>query len=216
MFKGIIKILGAYVIAATMVATPIISHILHEEVYVETVEPTPIPAVETVVEEIPAKVYASTPVDKAMRIMDEVKVAMVEVEETEEIEEVEVVEVVEEKLPLTQEEIELIALITMAEAEGESEEGKRLVIDTILNRVDSELSYFPDTVKGVIYQENQFSCLSDGRIDKCYVSEDICELVKDELRNRTNSEVLWFRAGYFCKYGEPLLVEGNHYFSKHA
>lgn len=209
MFKGIIKILGAYVIAATMVATPIISHILHEEVHVETVKPEPIPIVETVVH-VPAKTYASTPVAKAVRIMDEVKVAMVEEEEVEEV------EVVVEELPLTQEEIELIALLTMAEAEGESEEGKRLVIDTVLNRVDSELSYFPDTVKEVIYQDKQFTSMWNGRIDDCYVSEDICELVKDELRNRTNDEVLWFRAGYYGVYGEPLLVEGNHYFSKHA
>ena len=41
----------------------------------------------------------------------------------------------EEVFPLTQEEIELIALVTMAEAEGECEYGQRLVIDTILNRV---------------------------------------------------------------------------------
>ena len=32
---------------------------------------------------------------------------------------------------LTQEEIDLIALCVMAEAEGEPEEGQRLVIDTI-------------------------------------------------------------------------------------
>ena len=35
---------------------------------------------------------------------------------------------------MSEEDISLIALITMAEAEGECEEGKRLVIDTILNR----------------------------------------------------------------------------------
>ena len=50
---------------------------------------------------------------------------------------------------LSTEEIELIALVTMAEAEGEPEEGKRLVIDTILNRVD--FGEFPSTVTEVIY-----------------------------------------------------------------
>ena len=49
---------------------------------------------------------------------------------------VEIEEYVEDTL-LPQEDIELIALVTMAEAEGECKEGKRLVIDTILNRVDS-------------------------------------------------------------------------------
>ena len=47
---------------------------------------------------------------------------------------VEIEEYVEDTL-LPLEDIELIAIVTMAEAEGECEEGKRLVIDTILNRV---------------------------------------------------------------------------------
>ena len=50
----------------------------------------------------------------------------------------------EVEYPLTREEIELVAQVTMAEAEGEPEEAQRLVIDTILNRVDSDR--FPDTV----------------------------------------------------------------------
>lgn len=114
---------------------------------------------------------------------------------------------------LSEEEIELIALVTMAEAEGESEQGKRLVIDTILNRVDSELSYFPDSVTEVIYQSGQFSSMWNGRVDRCYIMEDICELVREELESRTNTDVMYFHAGKFGKYGTPLLVEGNHYFS---
>lgn len=126
------------------------------------------------------------------------------------------VEVIEEEpeYSLTDEEIELIALITMAEAEGESEEGKRLVIDTILNRVDH--SRFPDTVEGVIYQKNQFSCVWDGRADRCYVQDEIVELVKEELINRTNYDVMFFRAGTYGKYGTPLFKVENHYFSSYA
>ena len=41
----------------------------------------------------------------------------------------------EEDRIASEEDIELIALVTMAEAEGEPEEGKRLVIDTILNSI---------------------------------------------------------------------------------
>lgn len=119
--------------------------------------------------------------------------------------------VVEEEL-LTEEEIELIALITMAEAEGEPEEGQRLVIDTILNRVDSELSYFPDTVYDVIYQKNAFSSVWDGRADKCYVMEELCQLVREEMVNRTNSDVLYFTAGNYGKYGTPAFSVANHYF----
>lgn len=130
------------------------------------------------------------------------------------IEEPKVIEpvVVEEEEILTEEEIELIALITMAEAEGEPEEGQRLVIDTILNRVDSELSYFPDTVYDVIYQKNAFSSVWDGRADKCYVMEELCQLVREEMVNRTNSDVLYFTAGNYGKYGTPAFSVANHYF----
>ena len=122
-------------------------------------------------------------------------------------------EVIEEEL-LTREEIELIALVTMAEAEGESEQGKRLVIDTILNRVDHER--FPDTVREVIYQPHQFTSMTNGRVDRCYVSDDICRLVEEELQSRTNNEVMFFTAGKYGKYGTPMFQVENHYFSSYA
>ena len=114
---------------------------------------------------------------------------------------------------ITEEEIELIALVTMAEAEGESELGKRLVIDTILNRVDSELGYMPDTVTEVIYQPDQFSSMRNGRVDKCYVTEEIVQLVREEIESRTNYDVLYFHANKYGKFGTPMFSEGNHYFS---
>lgn len=122
-------------------------------------------------------------------------------------------EVPEPELPLTQEEIDLIALITMAEAEGEPEEGKRLVIDTILNRVDSE--HFPDTVHDVIYQKNQYSCVWSSRLSRCEVRDDIVQLVVEELEHRTNSEVVFFRTLHYHTFGVPQLKVGNHYFSSY-
>ncbi len=119
----------------------------------------------------------------------------------------------EEEELLPYEDISLIALVTMAEAEGECEYGKRLVIDTILNRVDSE--HFPDSVYDVIYQRNQFSSIWNGRIDRCEVKEDICELVREELRSRTNTDVIFFTAGEYSKYGVPMFQIGNHYFSSY-
>ena len=116
-----------------------------------------------------------------------------------------------EPILMSVEDMELIALVTMAEAEGECEEGKRLVIDTILNRVDHEL--FPNTVTEVIYQEGQFSCMWNGRSDRCYVKDDICELVQEEIRNRTDSNVMFFTAGGYNPSGYPMYSVGNHYFS---
>ena len=119
----------------------------------------------------------------------------------------------EEVFPLTQEEIELIALVTMAEAEGECEYGQRLVIDTILNRVDDPR--FPDNVHDVIYQKNQFAGMYGERIERCYVKEELVQLVREELENRTNSEVVFFRTGRYHSYGVPLFQVGAHYFSSY-
>lgn len=114
---------------------------------------------------------------------------------------------------MADEDIELIALVTMAEAEGESEKGKRLVIDTILNRIDSD--YWPDTAYDVIYQPSQFSSMWNGRVDRCYVSEDICQLVREEIDNRLNHDVVFFTADKYGKYGQPMFQVGNHYFSSY-
>ena len=112
---------------------------------------------------------------------------------------------------LTDSEIDLIALVTMAEAEGESEEGKRLVIDVILNRYDS--SRFPNTISGVIYAKNAFECMWNGRVNRCYVRDDIRQLIVEELQSRTNSNIHYFRTNHYHSFGTPVINVGNHYFS---
>ena len=77
----------------------------------------------------------------------------------------------------------------MAEA-GECEEGKRLVIDTILNRVDSNI--FPDTVYEWFINRINFH-LWNGRVDRCEVRADICDLVYEELESSTNYDVCSLR-----------------------
>ena len=124
----------------------------------------------------------------------------------------ETTEIEQSSLTFTDEEIDLISIVTMAEAEGESELGKRLVIDVILNRIDSES--FPNTVYDVIYQKGQFTSMTNGRSDVCYVKDDIRALVLEEIESRTNSEVLYFRTSHYHSFGTPVLQEGNHYFSK--
>lgn len=118
---------------------------------------------------------------------------------------------VEEKISVK--DIELVALVTMAEAEGECELGKRLVIDTILNRVDSP--HFPNTIHDVIYQPNQFTSIWNNRIDRCEVREDICQLVREELYLRTNNDCVFFTAGNYSEYGIPMFQVENHYFSSY-
>lgn len=111
------------------------------------------------------------------------------------------------------EDIRLIALVTIAEAEGECELGKRLVIDTILNRKDSP--HFPNTICEVVYQPNQFTSMWNGRVDRCEVTEDICQLVREELYLRTNNDCIFFTAGNYSEYGIPMFQVENHYFSSY-
>ena len=64
----------------------------------------------------------------------------------------------------------MMARMAMAEAEGESTEGKALVIRVILNRVASE--EFPNTVGEVIYQQGQFESITNGRYSAVEPNED--------------------------------------------
>ena len=115
--------------------------------------------------------------------------------------------------PLSDEDVELIALVTMGEAEGESEYGKRLVIDTIFNRVDSP--YFPDSIYDVVYQKNQFTAMWNGRIYRCVVTDAVRQLVREEWNSRSNYDVIFFRGQRYSDYGVPMFKEGNHYFSSY-
>lgn len=119
-----------------------------------------------------------------------------------------------EQEPLaTREEIELLALCTMAEAEGECEQGQRLVIDSVLNRVDNP--HFPDTISEVIWQKNQYAGMYGDRITRCYVMDELVKLVEEELENRTDYDVVFFNAGHYSDYGVPMFQVGNHYFSSY-
>lgn len=105
-------------------------------------------------------------------------------------------------------------MLTMAEAESEDEYGQRLVIDSVLNRMDSE--HFPDTVHDVIYQKNQYSSMTGERVTRCWVKEELCELVCSELKERTDYDVVFFRTGHYHPYVTPLFQVGAHYFSKYG
>lgn len=120
------------------------------------------------------------------------------------------------KLALSSKERYLLAKIAMAEAEGESLKGKALVMMVVLNRVWDE--NFPNTIEDVIYQEKQFSPISDGRWEKvepdadCWkalqmIQEDCWDESQGALYFESNSESNWHRNN--LKY---LFKHGNHYF----
>lgn len=72
----------------------------------------------------------------------------------------------------------LLMKIAMAEAEDEDTEGKALVMRVVLNRVKSK--EFPNSIKKVIYQERQFSPISNGRFDRVEPNED-CQKALDMI-----------------------------------
>lgn len=113
-------------------------------------------------------------------------------------------------------EIYLLAKIAMAEAEGQDTKGKALVIKVVLNRVMSENPCFPDTIEEVIFQENQFSPIDNGRWDRVEPSEDcykavqwvqegwdesqgalFFESVSDSTWHRDNLEYLFKHEGHY-------------------
>lgn len=110
--------------------------------------------------------------------------------------------------------LELIALTVEAEAGNQDIYGKRLVVDVILNRVDSPV--FPDTIEGVITQIHQFETYSNGMIDAAgyHMQEDDYTAVLMELESRTDPEILYFTAGGYNASGSPAYKYGDHYFSK--
>ena len=63
-----------------------------------------------------------------------------------------------------------VYMLAMAEAENQDTVGKALVMLVVLNRVNS--SQFPDSVEKVIFQNNQFSPISNGRYDKVIPDDD--------------------------------------------
>lgn len=102
-------------------------------------------------------------------------------------------------------EIVLIGKVVHHEAENQSELGKRLVADTILNRIESP--NFPDTVEEVISQPGQYCDPTE------YPPREIYTIVAEEIYARTNSQVLYFKTKRYHSFATPIVKEGDHYFS---
>lgn len=109
--------------------------------------------------------------------------------------------------------LDLLAICVEAEAGNQDLMGKRLVVDVVLNRVDSDR--FPDDITSVITQPWQFSSWEDGRMDKVWSpSEETYQAVRMELESRTDSEVLFFTEGRYNEYCIPMYIHGDHYFGR--
>ena len=112
---------------------------------------------------------------------------------------------------LNDDEINLIAQLTMAEVGNQPEYTQRLVIDTILNRIDS--AHFPNSVYDVIYSPGQYEVVSNGYIYQCAIEDSIRQLVIEETNTRTDYSVIYFNTLWYCTYGVPMMQLGPVFFS---
>lgn len=119
---------------------------------------------------------------------------------TEAPETVETIEVVEAGIYhlLTEREISLLEVTVQHEVGNFSTEYKTLVAELIYNRILSDK--FPDTVEGVLYQENQFCGIERWYYEGFPVDDETRQVVKDVFSKDTTSHPALF-------YYNPKLSE---------
>ncbi|MCX4340171.1 MAG: cell wall hydrolase [Lachnospiraceae bacterium] len=125
---------------------------------------------------------------------------------------------------LSDKDYDTLLRIVEAEAGGEDQDGKLLVANVVLNRVNSEL--FPNSVWDVVMQREQgiaqFSPTVDGRFQSVRVSEDTVAAVERALYGEDISQgALYFcarekadsdRLKWFDRKLTRLFSYGNHEF----
>lgn len=127
---------------------------------------------------------------------------------------------------LKEDDMEALLRIVEAEAGNEDEEGRLLVANVVLNRVNDEK--FPSTVTEVVFQQEkgvaQFSPISNGKFYQVEISEETYEAVKRALKGEDISEgALYFAARKYAdsekmKWFDEnltfLMEHGGHEFFK--
>lgn len=127
------------------------------------------------------------------------------------------IEEAEIESPWTEADRLALAKMVMAEAEGEPIEGKCLVVNVILNRVESEI--FPDDIESVLSQKKQFSSWTNGRYEKAEPSDEVWQAVQMVLDEEWDESegALFFEATYLkdtwqSKNRAYLFTVGHHKF----
>lgn len=108
--------------------------------------------------------------------------------------------------------MELAAQLVEAEAGNQSFEGKCAVVDVLLNRIKSP--DFPDTMEEVIFQEGQFSVVTNGAFDKAawHMQESDYKAVAYEYKMHTNKTWLYFNNSKNVSGSGEIYQIGDHYF----
>lgn len=91
---------------------------------------------------------------------------------------------------VTDEARDILYRITEAEATGGNVEQKKNVVSCVLSRVRAP--QWPDTIKGVVFQSQQFTPIWDGRYYKVTITDSTKEAVDWVLKYGETHDCLWF------------------------
>ncbi len=110
--------------------------------------------------------------------------------------------------------------IVQAEAGNCDMEGRVMVANVILNRVEDDA--FPNSITKVVYQKHQFSPVANGSIKRCKVTAETVEAVERALSGEDLTDgALYFmnrrasskkNASWFDRHLKFLFKHGNHEF----
>jgi N-acetylmuramoyl-L-alanine amidase len=124
----------------------------------------------------------------------------------------------DQTLKYSNEELDLLARLVRAEAQGESLQGKIAVACVVLNRVES--STFPNTIKGVIYQKGQFQPVRNGAINKP-ADQDSIKAVQEAInssRHLAGASLFFYNPAVaksrWLDSRTTTVVIGNHVFKR--
>lgn len=80
---------------------------------------------------------------------------------------------------ISYEDEDLIKTVAMAEGANQGEDGMWLIMSVVVNRKNS--TKYPDSFKGVIFQESQFASVADGNFDKVSGFTEECQKAFDRI-----------------------------------
>lgn len=117
----------------------------------------------------------------------------------------------------SQSEIDILASLVRAEALGESMDGKIAVAAVVLNRVES--NEFPDTIQEVIYQQGQFSPVTNGSINQVADQESYIAVHRAiEGADPSNGAIYFFNPAFasdhWIRTRPVTAIIENHKFAK--
>ena len=70
------------------------------------------------------------------------------------------------------------------------------------------------TTTDIINAPGQFEVVQNNMINIIEPDLHIYDLFIEEVMNRTNEDIIYFREGYFHNFGTPVISHQDHYFSK--